>query len=317
MNVNDSMTERYLRLLKKSLLNVFYLENEARIGYFVDHLFKRIVPPIPQAINEFLKISEGNLYPILRECRTNGSWMPYGGGDLTHPDEVAARNFLFTAHTMIGAARLDNIHQCLDIIRQDAIPGDLIETGVWKGGATIFMRGYLAAHNIQDRRVWLADSFDGLPKPQHEKDEGWDLSKDILPYLCVSLEEVRELFDRYELLDDQVRFLQGWFKDTLPGAPIERLALLRLDGDLYESTMDSLNNLYDKLSPGGFVIVDDYNAFPQCKEAVQEFRDRHGIVDDLVVVDFSAVYWRKSGVRQSEPAQPPSLIWNLLKTLLK
>jgi len=85
-----------------------------------------------------------------------------------------------------------------------------------------------------------------------------------MPVLAVPLEEVQALFRRYDLLDAQVRFLKGWFKDTLAGAPIERLALLRLDGDLYESTMDALVPLYDKVSPGGFVIVDDYYSCAPC-----------------------------------------------------
>jgi O-methyltransferase len=85
--------------------------------------------------------------------------------------------------------------------------------------------------------------------------------------LAVSLEQVKANFDRYGLLDDQVRFLKGWFRDTLPVAPIERLAVLRLDGDMYESPMDTLVNLYPKLSEGGYVIVDDYGAIPACRQA--------------------------------------------------
>ena len=94
--------------------------------------------------------------------------------------------------------------------------------------------------------------------------------------LMVGADQVRANFDRYGLLDDQVRFLEGWFADTLPMAPIEQLAILRLDGDLYESTMDALVPLYEKVSPGGFVIVDDYGAWEPCRKAVDDFRAQHG-----------------------------------------
>lgn len=89
--------------------------------------------------------------------------------------------------------------------------------------------------------------------------------------------------------------MQGWFKDTLPAAPIERLALLRLDGDLYESTMDGLSNLYHKVSAGGFVIIDDFNALPQCKRAVMDFRQENDIHDEIIAINGMSAYWKKSG----------------------
>jgi hypothetical protein len=114
-----------------------------------------------------------------------------------------------------------------------------------------------------------------------------------LPILAVGLDDVIELFDRYELLDDKVNFIKGWFKDTLTKAPIEKLAVLRLDGDLYESTMDALNPLYDKVSPGGFIIVDDYLAFLPCKLAIDEFRLTHNINDKIIHIDTQSIFWRK------------------------
>jgi len=289
------MAERYLALLKKSLLNELYLENEAKIVYFAQHAISGSAPQLAQVIADFRAIQGHGIYQALSESRKVGGWIPFSRVEAGKPVEIeAGRNFTFNAHTMIGRARLDNIHLCLDAIARDAVPGDLIETGAWRGGATIFMRGYLAAHGITGRRVWVADSFEGLPPPSHEKDKGWDFSSKVFPYLAVSLEEVKALFQRYELLDDQVRFLKGWFRDTLPTAPIERLALLRMDGDLYESTMDALTHLYPKLAAGGFAIVDDYFSFPQCKEAVHEYRDRHRLKDEIVRIDQDAVFWRKT-----------------------
>jgi O-methyltransferase len=173
-------------------------------------------------------------------------------------------------------------------------PGDLIETGVWRGGSTIFMRAVLKAHGDRDRVVWVADSFQGLPKPDPShaddvEDKLWSQQS-----LSVPLAEVRDNFRRYGVLDEQVSFLPGWFSDTLPRAPIERLAVLRLDGDLYESTMTALRALYPKLSVGGYVIVDDYHAVRGCRRAVDDFRTEHGVEDELHEVDWTCVYWRRS-----------------------
>ncbi len=199
------------------------------------------------------------------------------------------------AHTMVGMKRLDNIQRCIEAVLSNHVEGDLLEAGVWRGGASIFMRAVLAANDVTERRVYVADSFAGLPKPNEEaypEDRGD--THHIHDFLAVSRAEVEDNFRKYDLLDDQVVFLEGWFKDTLPSAPIEKLAVLRLDGDMYESTMDTLVALYHKLSPGGFCIIDDYSNLSACKQAVNDFRRMHGIVDPIVEVDWTAVYWQKS-----------------------
>ena len=205
------------------------------------------------------------------------------------------RDWPRTAETMVGGARLANVRHAVETVLDENVPGDLIETGVWRGGVTILMRGILEAWGDTERSVWVADSFEGLPAPNVEDypdDEGHDLSG--VETLMVGADIVRANFERYDLLDDRVRFLEGWFADTLFDAPIEQLAVLRLDGDLYESTMDALVPLYDKVAPGGFVIGDDYGAWEPCRKAVHDFRDRHGITDEIVEVDWTGVYWRKS-----------------------
>jgi O-methyltransferase len=200
-----------------------------------------------------------------------------------------------TAHSMIGLERLDNLQRCVENVLKDDVPGDLIETGVWRGGATIFMRAVLKAYGVTDRRVWVADSFEGLPPPDREKYPQDAQDKHYaVKELCVSLEEVKRNFDRYGLLDDQVGFLKGWFKDTLPAAAIERLAVVRLDGDMYESTMDGLVHLYPKLSAGGYLIVDDYGAVAGCRQAVQDFRASLGITEEIQGIDGIGVFWRRT-----------------------
>ncbi len=197
------------------------------------------------------------------------------------------------ADTMVGLKRLDNIQFCVQQILADGVEGDLIETGVWRGGSCIFMKGLLKAHDDKTRRIFVADSFQGLPPPDEEKypeDRGDVHFK--FANLAVSEEQVRENFRRYDLLDDRVVFLKGWFKDTLPVAPIEKLAVMRLDGDMYESTMDALKALYPKLSKGGYCIIDDY-ALEGCRKAVEDYRREHGIEAPIEIVDWTGAYWRK------------------------
>jgi hypothetical protein len=228
-----------------------------------------------------------------------------------HPDKLDQTHYIhqFAQHyirgravTMCPLGRLDNLRECIESVVADRIPGDVIETGVWRGGSMIYARAILEARGAGDRSVWVADSFEGLPKPDAElfpaeakAHAGATMTK-VFGHFAASLEDVQRNFAAYGLLDDRVRFLKGWFKDTLPTAPIERLAVMRLDGDYYESTRDALVNLYGKLSPGGFVIIDDYgeDTWTYCRRAVDEFRAQNSITDELISVDSRCHYWRRS-----------------------
>lgn len=197
------------------------------------------------------------------------------------------------AETMVGLRRLDNVEHCVTQVIRNQVPGDLVETGVWRGGTSIFMRALLMALGDTQRKVWLADSFQGLPAPnsaEYPQDEGLVIDD---PLLAVSVDTVKANFARYGLLDDRVEFIVGWFKDTLGQAPIDRIAVLRLDGDLYESTMDSLSALYPKLSIGGYLIVDDYGAIPACRRAVEDYRSANGIQEPIEIIDWTGAYWQR------------------------
>lgn len=238
---------------------------------------------------------------LLKRCLTNWVYADAEAALLRVPGSdprlrLDGRDWPAAAHTMIGLRRLDNVQLAVETVLREGVPGDLLEAGVWRGGAAILMRGVLQAYGDAWRLVWAADSFQGLPPPDAAKypaDAGLDLHR--FPQLAVPLERVKENFARYGLLDERVRFLKGWFRDTLPVAPVGRLALLRVDGDLYESTTDALTALYPKVSAGGFVIVDDYGDIPACRQAVDDYRRAHGVSDPIVPVDWTGVFWRKTG----------------------
>lgn len=277
----------YLDLLKKCLCASIYDESawSTVIGPRRANINKwNPFEVIPSAAMHYFLYRLRRRSLLFVRCRPyNAEWREQG------------RDWPFFGYTMTGRRRLDNVQFCVEDVLARGVPGDLIETGVWRGGSTILMRALLKQHGVADRIVWCADSFEGLPVPtaidvKTQGDNSADMSD--VDYLAVSLEQVKANFARFGLLDDQVKFLKGWFCDSLPTAPIERIALLRMDGDLYTSTMDALTNLYPKVSPGGYVIVDDYNSWPACKSAVDEYRQRHGIVAELVKIDVAAVYWQ-------------------------
>lgn len=199
--------------------------------------------------------------------------------------------------SMVGMKRLDNIQMSVETILTENIKGDLIETGVWRGGSVLLMKAILAANNEIDRKVFLADSFQGIPPVDLDAypDDAIHSGSDNMTVLKEnSVSEVRGFFERMNLLDDKVIFLEGWFEDTLATITTDSIAILRLDGDIYKSTWEALVNLYHKVSAGGFIIVDDYYSWEGCRKAVDNFRSQNDIQDQIIEVDWTCVYWRKS-----------------------
>jgi O-methyltransferase len=201
-------------------------------------------------------------------------------------------------HTMVGRKRLDHLQQCIETVLRERIPGDLMETGVWRGGCVILMRAALAAFSDTDRCVWVADSFRGLPPPDTKWSVDAGAEFHLLNDLAVPRADVEGNFQRYGLLDERVRFLEGWFEETMPIAPVEQLALLRLDGDMYGSTMTVLETMYDRVSPGGFIIIDDF-ALGGCQRAVVDFRAARGIDAPVETIDWTGAFWRKQSAEAS------------------
>jgi len=200
-----------------------------------------------------------------------------------------ATNRAEDAETMLGTRQLDHMQRCIVDVLTRNVPGDFMEAGVWRGGMAIFMRAVLKAYQVKDRKVWAADSFAGLPPidPQHNTSD-WKEGD-----MSVSLATVKSNFARYGLLDEQVKFLPGFFSETLPTAPVRSLSILRVDADLYGSTMDVLGNLYSALSVGGYTVLDDYQNLPDCRRAIDEFRRIRGITEEICQIDRRAVYWQK------------------------
>jgi len=282
----DSSKERYLWLLEQSLTGL--LRPSSRVVYepAIGTDEASTWQSLRRRIGEDVELSRIVPFDIDRR-EVGGDW----------PED---------AETMIGLQRLRNLRECFEAIVRDGVGGDLLEAGVWRGGAAIYMRALLDAYNDRYRRVWIADSFRGLPPPdlggavQDSGDEHWKQ-----PVLAVGLAAVLDNFARYGLLDHRLRVIEGWFEETLAQASVERLALLRADGDMYSSTMAILTALEPKVADGGFVVSDDYGAVAGCRQAVDDYRSESGITDEMVEIDWTGVFWRKSAAPWlQDPEQP-------------
>jgi hypothetical protein len=266
---------RYLDLIARCLTRDLFLDEEVR--------------------NVDLRTWPGGEPEGIRSLLRDQRWRVVQGG-ADRATRAVGNDWPPTAETMVGMARLANVLDCTSRALADGIPGDLVETGVWRGGTAIYLRAILAALGDDRRRVWACDSFQGLPEADAERypvDVPLRLHEHTA--LAVGVDAVRAAFDRYGLLDERVRFVEGWFRDTLPvvASEIGPIAVLRLDGDLYESTIDALTHLEPLVSPGGFVIVDDYNGIEACRQAVTDHRAEHHIEAPIHEVDWTAVWWRK------------------------
>jgi O-methyltransferase len=203
----------------------------------------------------------------------------------------------FSGLSMVGLSRLDDLQACVESVVADGVEGDVIEAGTWRGGASILARATLDSLGADERTVWLADSFEGLPAPDpgtFPEDSGLDLSR--IDFLAVPPEEVLSHFARFGC-EHGVELVEGLFDQTLPTLREHRWSVVRLDGDTYEATWVGLESLYPGLSAGGYVIIDDYVLIEECRRAVDEFRSQHGITEPIEKVDWNGIRWR----RESEP----------------
>lgn len=251
----------YLELIKRSLGDFLYDSDAARRHHFHPYTYTRLQTGEKVTLNDYEALKAEGL--------------------------IDSQN----AHTLIGLKRMEQLQTAIETLDREGIAGDLLEAGVLRGGACILMRAVLNALQNTQRTVWVADSFRGFPEAElaaHGIENPEQFNRQ-----AASLAEVKALFARYQLLDDQVRFLPGFFEETLAEAPVKNLALLRLDSDFYASTACTLKYLYPRVVTGGFVIIDDYYIFEGCRRAVREYRSAHQIKAPVERIDAAAIFWRK------------------------
>jgi O-methyltransferase len=198
--------------------------------------------------------------------------------------------------TLIGTDGLGNIEALLEEVKKNKTQGDFVETGVWRGGACIYARLVMDSLKMK-RQVYVCDSFKGVPPPNELYPEDNGDIHCAIKELAMSKEEVQKNFtvaENHYGMSKGYTLVEGWFKDTMPELKkkIKSISILRLDGDLYESTIQVLDNLYDLVSPYGFVIIDDYCLRP-ARKAVEDFRAKRNIKNQIVHVNSCIHYWQK------------------------
>lgn len=206
-------------------------------------------------------------------------------------------------YTQVPLTGLQAVMNCVETINRENVPGAIVECGVWRGGcAALLSRGAKA----KNRPLWLFDSFQGMPE-RTEKDD--DEHSEMLSKGRASgkLEAVGTnvatedwvkylLFSQFDCPAELVHIEKGWFQDTVPPAKskIGEIALLRLDGDFYESVKICLEELYPQVAPGGIVILDDYHAFIGCKKAFEEYFASTGLPRFTVIQGNHGIWFRKA-----------------------
>lgn len=195
-------------------------------------------------------------------------------------------------HTMLGVRRLKSLH---DAVRETAgrgVAGDIVECGVARGGSALLMS--LSARRVAPgRTLWLFDTFEGLPEPDAAVNPDVELARQFTGECRGPEADVLALLTR--LAPQQaVRTVRGLFADTMLQPPVERIAMMHVDGDWYESVKPCLDALWPRLSPGGLAQVDDYGSWLGCRRAVDEFVAEHPGLS-IETVDGNAVRLRKPG----------------------
>jgi cephalosporin hydroxylase len=271
---------RYLDLLKGALLDEHYLENELRIEYLLECVESGNAPS-PDRLQDPARHMSRRMIRLQRARHA---------GELSNvkPNADGTRDTL--AYTTVGRVRLDHLEGCLNAIRDEDVEGDLVDCGTGRCGTAILMRGYLEVYELSGPRVWVATDL----RQTREGNGAEPFPPD--------LNTVREGFARFGLFDDRVAFLEGRPSRTLAGAPIDKVSLLRVDGHGPDEVRAALDSLYEKVTPGGFVIVDDYG-HPACQAAVDDFRSDRGVTDPLERVGWDGGVWRKATEPEADLAR--------------
>ena len=214
------------------------------------------------------------------------------GWNLISPSPFSTLYRRVREHTMCSVARLRGLHEGVKWIAANHLDGDVVECGCARGGSAALIA--LSLRQLGEHRtLWLFDTFEGLPAPTAD-DPDYEIAELFTGSCLGQLDEVRELF-RDQGVAEGVRFVKGLFQDTIPESPIQRIALLHIDGDWYDSVKVCLDELYDKVVPGGIIQFDDYGYWKGARKAVDEFFAKRDIEVRLKRLDYSGRTMRKAG----------------------
>lgn len=201
-------------------------------------------------------------------------------------------------YTMTSPERVAALTEAVKYIGAADIPGAIVECGVWAGGSMMAVAYQLLKLAVNDRQLYLFDTFEGMVRPT-DQDVSFsgepaitrfdrDKRTDDSSFWCyASIEDVRRNLYSTGYDAGRIKFIKGKVEDTVPSCAPERIALLRLDTDLYESTKHEMNYLYPRLSTGGVLIIDDYGHWKGSRKAVDEYFEENKIRILLNRIDYT------------------------------
>lgn len=206
------------------------------------------------------------------------------------PSDFALLRQKVLPYTMVGYGRLRGLYRAVRYAVENNVRGDVVECGAARGGSSALM-GLTLKQLHSDKALWVFDTFAGLPPPTLD-DPDYEIAKERTGTCLGTLQEVQRLFADLEILPQSI-FVKGLFRDTLPTCDVENIAVLHLDGDWYQSVKDCLEHLYDRVSPGGIIQIDDYGHWAGARKATHEFLDQRSINVGLRYLDYTGRQFTK------------------------
>lgn len=307
---HDRTAQRYLDVLKGSLVDEHYIENEMRIDLLTRCLEEESMPAVEQ-----IRDPGGILKAERDEALTarRAGLRPGTDGDVAPP---------YFPYTLIGREALDHLNTVLDTVRKDDVAGDYLHTGVGRGGVGVFLRAYLDAFEDPFRRVWLLDRFhaaDVAHNPKVKEPVGRAGGRGF-PGLRADLHQVRDAFDRFDVFDGRTKFLQGDLEHTVPKITLEDIAVLHIGADQDVDAGLALELLYDRVAVGGFVVIDGYRTEGVAGQ-VDEFRAARGITASLDKAGWNTVVWHKpepapEGATSSDPKRVKEILKKVKRSVV-
>lgn len=191
---------------------------------------------------------------------------------------------LIRPYTMSGNSRLRGLYNAVQHVIGQQVPGDIVECGAAQGGSAALM-GLTLKQSGDDRRLWVFDTFEGLP-PATADDPDFEIAKLYTGQCRAELSEVTALFKRLDILTNS-NLIKGLFQETLPTCDVKSISVLHIDGDWYESVKVCFDHLYDRVSSGGIIQIDDYGHWEGARKAVNEFMRQRSLNLELRRLDYT------------------------------
>ena len=273
---------------------------ELRIKSYLKVMVSFFQSILPERSFNFLYDS---LFPIYKHILRSMYFLNKSYATLTDQEKRKKHLLIFKSmsHSLVGSKGLEATYDLVDELINSEIEGDIIELGVAEGGCALLIGTLLFKYNHESQRnLWLFDSFEGLPEPTEDDFIDGETGDHVRPLpkgSCLgTIDQVKDLLHtKNQLPSENIIYVKGWFEDTVPASRdrIDKVAILRIDGDWYESVDTCLKGLFDKVTTNGYIIIDDYESCYGAKKATDEFIKERQIPTEIILDGRGGCYFKK------------------------